>query len=1023
MKCSDHYHGLLASRIFWMILLLSGGVFATGNAHAAALTSGGTVSGFIVAGGSETHTFTGNANDGFALHVTAGYSVYISVYLPDGSIWGTTSNSRFSNTLPVSGTYTVVLSAISSSASGSYDIHYVRGGDAVEDGTLLSGGTRSGTLGLNDLESYQFSGSAGEGIALHVTAGYSVYISVYLPDGSIWGTTSNSRFSNTLPVSGTYTVVLSAISSSASGSYDIHYVRGGDAVEDGTLLSGGTRSGTLGLNDLESYQFSGNAGEGIALHVTAGYSVYISVYLPDGSIWGTTSNSSFSNTLPASGTYTVIIYAISPNESGGPYDLSFTLSGDVLSYAALGDSYSAGEGVLPFFEPYEFHNGCHRSTLAYSTYIRVPGTSIPIADRTDAEFDFFACTGATTENMTASGVGQYGEPPQLAAQNHIDASRELITFTVGGNDAQFFKIFLYCLVHNHCNDLKPFGPYMDLTIGDLFPLLVAYTKVKLLDLYTEVKAKAPNAAIVVADYPILMSGNECDALTVPLTQDTKISAAEQVWLRDANLQLNNAIREAASQIGLHFVSVMNHFDGHGICGEQDDWIRGLFFFPPEASVHPSARGQYEYARVINDYLESIRSGWPAGYFPTGLPHNPDPVPATQELAIDANSLPQFGELSVSLASAPSGCKSAQGIIVPGESARLLGDGFSASETVSISLTIDGQTYNLGSANVDTNGYLDTTVAIPLGLTTGQMASLEVLGAGANSAGLLLMDLVQVELAVNIDSDSDGIPDGCDNCPGDSNADQLDSDNDGMGDVCDLCPQESVNDEDGDGLCASQDTCPLDPDNDIDGDGFCATADNCAIISNTDQSDTDGDGIGDACEALACYPLSIAVRAPGNGEVGISPNNCGTEGFFQGSNITLRATPDSGLNFTGWTGAVNSDVSPLQVTINAATTITANFCATTLDTDGDLIADDCDNCKLLSNSDQRDTDNDGYGNRCDPDFNNDNVINAADLAYLKSRFFSSDPNADLNGDGFVNAADLSILKQMFFSPPGPSGIAP
>ena len=78
-------------------------------------------------------------------------------------------------------------------------------------------------------------------------------------------------------------------------------------------------------------------------------------------------------------------------------------------------------------------------------------------------------------------------------------------------------------------------------------------------------------------------------------------------------------------------------------------------------------------------------------------------------------------------------------------------------------------------------------------------------------------------------------------------------------------------------------------------------------------------------------------------------------------------PDSGLNFTGWTGAVNSDVSQLQVTINAATAITASFCATTIDTDGDLIADDCDNCKPLSNSDQRDKDNDGYGNRCDPDF--------------------------------------------------------
>lgn len=39
----------------------------------------------------------------------------------------------------------------------------------------------------------------------------------------------------------------------------------------------------------------------------------------------------------------------------------------------------------------------------------------------------------------------------------------------------------------------------------------------------------------------------------------------------------------------------------------------------------------------------------------------------------------------------------------------------------------------------------------------------------------------------LDSDSDGLGDVCDNCPFDSNADQLDSDGDGIGDLCDLFP--------------------------------------------------------------------------------------------------------------------------------------------------------------------------------------------------------------------------------------------
>ena len=103
-----------------------------------------------------------------------------------------------------------------------------------------------------------------------------------------------------------------------------------------------------------------------------------------------------------------------------------------------------------------------------------------------------------------------------------------------------------------------------------------------------------------------------------------------------------------------------------------------------------------------------------------------------------------------------------------------------------------------------------------------------------------------------------------------------------------------------------------------------------------------------------------------------------------------------------------------------------------DTDLDGVFDINDNCPLVANgplipdaggNSQRDTDGDGIGNICDPDFNNDGVVNAADLAYLKSHFFSTDPNADMNGDGFVNAADLAILKNMYFKPPGPSCGAP
>ncbi|MEM6638758.1 MAG: hypothetical protein AAF610_02555 [Pseudomonadota bacterium] len=90
----------------------------------------------------------------------------------------------------------------------------------------------------------------------------------------------------------------------------------------------------------------------------------------------------------------------------------------------------------------------------------------------------------------------------------------------------------------------------------------------------------------------------------------------------------------------------------------------------------------------------------------------------------------------------------------------------------------------------------------------------------------------------------------------------------------------------------------------------------------------------------------------------------------------------------------------------------------VDSDGDSIGDDVDNCTLAANADQRDTDADGFGNVCDADLNNDCVVNFIDLGELRTQFFSAGPDADFNGDGVVNFVDLGSLRTQFFQPPGP-----
>ncbi len=93
-----------------------------------------------------------------------------------------------------------------------------------------------------------------------------------------------------------------------------------------------------------------------------------------------------------------------------------------------------------------------------------------------------------------------------------------------------------------------------------------------------------------------------------------------------------------------------------------------------------------------------------------------------------------------------------------------------------------------------------------------------------------------------------------------------------------------------------------------------------------------------------------------------------------------------------------------------------------DSDGDGTDDVADNCLLIANPDQRDTDGDDYGNACDADLNNNLVVSFGDLALFKSVFLQTgDLAADFNGDNTVNFGDLAVFKSAFQQPPGPSGI--
>ena len=90
----------------------------------------------------------------------------------------------------------------------------------------------------------------------------------------------------------------------------------------------------------------------------------------------------------------------------------------------------------------------------------------------------------------------------------------------------------------------------------------------------------------------------------------------------------------------------------------------------------------------------------------------------------------------------------------------------------------------------------------------------------------------------------------------------------------------------------------------------------------------------------------------------------------------------------------------------------------VDSDSDGTFDFADICSANANAPSPnacDTDNDGYGNQCDADFNQDEVVGAADLGSFGAAFGSSGApcsiEQDLTGDGVVGAADFGLFGQL------------
>ena len=248
-----------------------------------------------------------------------------------------------------------------------------------------------------------------------------------------------------------------------------------------------------------------------------------------------------------------------------------------VDYVNLGDSYSAGSGVLPI-APGSFPF-CWQSSANFAHQI---------AAAKGYQLTDVSCGAAKTKDFTSS---QYpGLAPQLDA---LSASTDLVTMTIGGNDNDVFASAILKCGALGVLSLGAGSPCKQ-TYGDSFDrTITTSTYANLVSALNAVKARAPRARIAISGVPWVMPSAGGCFTKMP------IATGDIPYVRGIQATLNATFERAAETTGVTFVDQSVVSEGHDACQPVGvRWVEPALFTTQVVPIHPNALGEQGMADQI-----------------------------------------------------------------------------------------------------------------------------------------------------------------------------------------------------------------------------------------------------------------------------------------------------------------------------------------------------------------------------------------------------------------------------------------